>query len=85
MFKNMKIGVRLALGFGFVLVMLIGIGLSGYWGVNSISNMTVNMLQGDSTVAEHSARARANVLGLRRFEKDYVHQHRGKGQRGRIL
>jgi methyl-accepting chemotaxis protein len=70
MFKNMKIGMRLSLGFGFVLAMLIGIGLSGYWGANSISTLTINMLQGDSTVSEHAARARANVLGLRRYEKD---------------
>ncbi len=71
MFKNMKIGKRLALGFGFVLVMLLGIGLSGYYGVNSISNQTIAMLQGDSAVSEHAARARANILGLRRYEKDY--------------
>ncbi len=71
MFKNMKIGMRLAAGFGFVVAMLIGIGLSGYWGTGSISSMTVTMLQGDSAVAEHSSRARANILGLRRFEKDY--------------
>ncbi len=70
MFKNMKIGMRLALGFGFVLLMLIGIGITGYWGINSVSSNTINMLQGDGTVAEHAARARANVLGLRRFEKD---------------
>ncbi len=70
MFKNMKIGMRLGIGFGFLLVMLIGIALSGYWGVGSISNMTVTMLQGDSSVAEHASRARANVLGLRRYEKD---------------
>src|SRR5574337_966372 len=70
MFSNMKIGMRLALGFGFVLLMLIGISISGYWGVGSVSNLTITMLQGDSAVAEHAARARANVLGLRRFEKD---------------
>ncbi len=28
------------------------------------------MLRGDATVSEHAARARANVLGVRRFEKD---------------
>jgi methyl-accepting chemotaxis protein len=70
MLKNMKIGMRLALGFGFLLVMLISIGITGYWGVNSISNATIAMLNGDANVSEHSARARANVLGLRRFEKD---------------
>ncbi len=70
MFDRMKIKMRLNLGFGIVLLLLIGIGLSGYWGVTSISNATITMLQGDGTIAEHAARARANVLGLRRFEKD---------------
>ncbi len=70
MFKNMKIGMRLGMGFGFVMLILIGIGLSGYWGVKSVSDTTLEMLKGDATVAEHAARARANVLGLRRFEKD---------------
>ena len=70
MFKNMKIGMRLAAGFGFLLLMLVGIAISGYWGAGSISGMTIAMLQGDSNVAEHAARARANVLGLRRYEKD---------------
>ncbi len=70
MFKNMKIGMRLGLGFSAVVVLLLGIVLSGYWGVSSISNATITMLQGDSTVSEHAARARANILGLRRYEKD---------------
>jgi methyl-accepting chemotaxis protein len=70
MFKNMKIGTRLGFGFGFLLLMLIGIAITGYWGINTIANNTIKMLQGDALVAQHSARARANVLGLRRFEKD---------------
>jgi methyl-accepting chemotaxis protein len=70
MFKNMKISTRLAFGFGFLLVMLVGIATAGYWGVSSISGNTLKMLNGDATIAEDSARARANVLGLRRFEKD---------------
>jgi methyl-accepting chemotaxis protein len=70
MFKNMKIGTRLALGFGFVLLMLIIIGIAGFWGVNSISSNTINMLKGDAQVSEHASRARANTLGLRRYEKD---------------
>lgn len=28
------------------------------------------MLDGDAVIAQHSARARANILGLRRYEKD---------------
>jgi len=70
MFKNMRIGMRLAVGFGLLLLMLIGIAASGYWGAGSISSMTIGMIRGDQTVAEHAARARANVVNLRRYEKD---------------
>ncbi len=70
MLKNMKIGMRLGLGFGVVVLLLIGIVITGYWGVNSMSDSTIKMLKGDQTIAEHAARARANVLGLRRYEKD---------------
>jgi methyl-accepting chemotaxis protein len=69
-FKNMKIGVKLALGFGVVLVFLLLLGFLGYWGVHAVSGTTVHMLSGDAGIAEHAARLRANTLGLRRFEKD---------------
>ncbi|GAB7027655.1 HAMP domain-containing methyl-accepting chemotaxis protein [Geotalea toluenoxydans] len=67
---DLKIGMRLGLGFGLVLVMLLLVGLVGYWGVNAVSGTTVAMLDGDAVIAQHSARARANILGLRRYEKD---------------
>jgi methyl-accepting chemotaxis protein len=70
MLKNMKIGSRLLLGFGVVLLIVIAIGGAGYWGVESVTNKTVTILQTDENLAEHGQRARANVLGLRRFEKD---------------
>ena len=70
MLKNMRIGMRLALGFGVVLLLLIGIAGSGYWGTNAMSTATIKMLQGDAAVAEHAARARANVHALRQYEKD---------------
>ncbi len=70
MLKNMKIGMKLASGFGVVVLLLLGIVITGYWGVNSMSEATLKMIQGDATISEHAARARANVLGLRRYEKD---------------
>jgi methyl-accepting chemotaxis protein len=70
MFKNMQIGKRLGLGFGIIIVLLIGIVITGYWGVNSMSDATIKMIQGDATISEHAARARANVNALRRYEKD---------------
>ncbi|HEX9022373.1 MAG TPA: methyl-accepting chemotaxis protein [Geobacteraceae bacterium] len=69
-FANLKIGTRLGLSFGLLLLLLLIVGAVGYWGVNTVTRTTVTMLRGDATVAEHAARARADILGLRRFEKD---------------
>jgi methyl-accepting chemotaxis protein len=72
--QNLNIRKLLGLGFGSVLVLVIIVALLGYWGVQSVSELAVkefrDMLQTDAGIAEHSARARANVVGLRRFEKD---------------
>ncbi|MGD0282386.1 MAG: methyl-accepting chemotaxis protein [Dissulfurispiraceae bacterium] len=70
MLKNMKIGLRLGLGFGLILLLMIIVGMGGYWGINSVSQTTVTMLHGDGALAQYSARLRANILGMRRFEKD---------------
>ena len=70
MFKNMKIGMRLALGFGLLLFLLVVLGVVGYIGTSTIAGTTIQMLEGDGMVAEHAARARANVGNLRRYEKD---------------
>ena len=68
--KNFRIGVRLGLGFGVLLVILVIVGLTGYWGVDQSTSATITMIKGDATVSEHASRARANILGLRRYEKD---------------
>jgi len=70
MFKNLKIVLKLTVGFGIILAFLLLLGVLGYWGVHTISNTTLHMLEGDAGIAEHAARLRANTLGLRRFEKD---------------
>ena len=63
------IGRRLVMGFGIILILLAGVGGVGYWGAHRISE-GVKILQTDAALAMHSARARADVLELRRFEKD---------------
>jgi methyl-accepting chemotaxis protein len=68
--KKMKLGTRLALGFGAMLLLLFAVGGTGWWGLNSISRTTMNMLATDAAIAEHSSRAKANVVGMRRHEKD---------------
>jgi methyl-accepting chemotaxis protein len=70
MLANMKIGIRLGLGFLLLLVLMLAVGGAGYWGVRTSTDATIRMLNTDAKVAEQSARVRANVLGCRRFEKD---------------
>ncbi|MGO9019859.1 MAG: methyl-accepting chemotaxis protein [Syntrophobacteraceae bacterium] len=71
---NWTIGRRLLIGFGAILILLAGVGGVGYWSAHRISEGAISafdlMLKTDAALAEHSARARADVLELRRFEKD---------------
>ena len=68
--SDIKIGMRLGLGFGVLLLILLGIGGAGYWGMQSVSDRTVQMLRTDAVIADSSSRARANVNAMRRYEKD---------------
>ncbi|PYQ18462.1 MAG: hypothetical protein DMF79_14930 [Acidobacteria bacterium] len=71
MLKDMKIGKRLALGFGLVLVLMGMVSTAGYWGLETVAGLARDILKVGSPLVEHSQRARANTLGLRRYEKDY--------------
>ena len=71
MFNNMSIAKRLGLGFAMVLALLVVVTIIGYWGTDSVARETATMLHTTENVAEHASRARANIVGLRRFEKDY--------------
>ncbi len=70
MLKNMSVGKRLAIGFGLIVLLLIAMGLSGYWGIEAISRETLKVLNGDAKIVTLSARIKATTLELRRFEKD---------------
>ena len=70
MLKNLSVGKRLAIGFGLIVLLLISMGLSGYWGIEAITRETLKVLEGDAKVVTLSARAKATTLELRRFEKD---------------
>jgi len=69
-FSNLRLGLRLAIGFGAILLLLFCVGGSGYWGSNSIATTFRNLLKTDAAVVQNAEHARANVLGMRRFEKD---------------
>ena len=70
MLNNLKIGMRLGIGFGLMLVIILAVGITGYWGVRESTDTTIEMLRGDATLSENASRARANIVGLRRYEKD---------------
>lgn len=71
MLSNMSIAKKLALGFGLVLFFLLVVSGVGYWGTESVAGATAGVLNGPEKMVEHSERARANIVELRRFEKDY--------------
>ncbi|WP_026840776.1 methyl-accepting chemotaxis protein [Citrifermentans bremense] len=72
MLSNLKIGTRLLLCFGVVLLLLVAVAGTGYWGIKQVEATTDTMLATEGRIAEHSARARANILGMRRYEKDML-------------
>jgi methyl-accepting chemotaxis protein len=53
-----------------MLLLMVGIAATGYWGMRMIDEEIVKDLDSDGVIAQHAGRARANILGLRRFEKD---------------
>ena len=66
--SNVKLGTRLALAFGFLLMLLVvGSGV-GQWGVKSVSSTAVRLLQTEAAVSQHADRALADILWLRRYE-----------------
>jgi methyl-accepting chemotaxis protein len=70
MLKNMQISRRLLLGFGVVLLLLLVVAGAGYWGLDSVKQETVSMLQGDAQISQFAALIKADTLELRRAEKD---------------
>ena len=72
MFGELKIGQRVTLAFGVLVLLMIAVAATGYWGMSSIENEVVKDLDRDGVIAQHAGRARANILGLRRYEKDMI-------------
>ena len=70
MLQNMTIGKRLGLAFGLLLALVAVVAGSGYRSTKVAAGLALSVLRVQSPLVEHSQRARANTLGLRRFEKD---------------
>ena len=70
MLKNLTIGRRLGAAFATLGLLTAGVAGAGYWGTREAADMARDVITVESPLVEHSQRARANTLGLRRFEKD---------------
>jgi len=71
MLKTLSIGKRLGLGFAAILTMLTIVAATGYWSTMATHDVTLDVLNVDAAITEHSQRARALTLELRRYEKDF--------------
>ncbi|TWJ33361.1 methyl-accepting chemotaxis protein [Geobacter argillaceus] len=70
MLANVKIGKRLAIGFGIILLFLVAIAITGYWGTHALEKESRRILYTEAKLVEYAQRTRANVNIMRRFEKD---------------
>lgn len=62
MLNSMKIGMKLALGFGLLVVLVCIMTAVGYWSSNTISTATFTMLKGDAVIAQEASKLRAHIL-----------------------
>ncbi|MDP2106138.1 MAG: MCP four helix bundle domain-containing protein, partial [Desulfobulbaceae bacterium] len=69
-FNNMKIGKRLLVSFGTVLLLLVLVAGVGLWGVIAGEHATEAILTGESKLLQNSVQLDADILGMRRYEKD---------------
>jgi len=69
-FSNLKIGKRMGIGFGIIIVAMLVVGLTGLWAINKFQESADDVIKYDSKATEFSQRIRANVNQLRRYEKD---------------
>jgi methyl-accepting chemotaxis protein len=70
MLKNLTIGRRLGAAFTTLGLLTALVAGTGYWGTRSAAELARTVIAVESPIVEHSQRARANTLALRRFEKD---------------
>ena len=72
MLNDMKIGTRLLMSFGLILLLLGLVAGTGYWGVKEGEQVIDTLLDTEAQLAEHSASAKAYIISMRRYEKDVL-------------
>ena len=69
--KNIKVGLRVGLGFGAVLALLLAIGLFGYFSLNNVGELFTDY-RGHARQTGEFGRVQANMLMTRMGVKDFV-------------
>jgi methyl-accepting chemotaxis protein len=72
MFGHMKIATRVNLAFAALVLLMAAVAATGFFGMRGINQEIAQDLDSDGVIAQHAGRARANILGLRRYEKDII-------------
>ncbi|MDD2898708.1 MAG: methyl-accepting chemotaxis protein [Desulfuromonadaceae bacterium] len=70
MLTQMNIGTRLIISFTLLCLFIAALAGVGYWGVTQMQGELETLAVKDAALVEHAQRSRANILGLRRYEKD---------------
>lgn len=70
MLKNLKIGTKLMIGFGLLVIFLLVVGGIGLWSVNELNAQLDDAIGVDADIVISAQRSRANLNMLRRYEKD---------------
>lgn len=70
MFSNLKIGTRLALGFGMILLFLVTVGATGYWSLEKMESEIISLSEKSAKLVELAQRSRGTINIMRRYEKD---------------
>ena len=78
MMTNMKIGTRLLVGFGLVLLITLGLGITGFTGLRSFSATSLELMGINSRMLENATQVLHLNDQMRRFEKDFF-IHIGSG------
>lgn len=70
MLQNLKIGRRLGIAFGTLLLLMLGLAASGYWGAKTAAASSRGMATEEVPELALALRVQTGVLTLRRYEKD---------------
>ncbi len=70
MLSHLKIGTRLIASFTLLCLFIVALAGVGYWGISQMQYELESLTTTDAKLVENAQRTRANILGLRRYEKD---------------